>query len=88
MPQSSLRSISNDYARLNGSDYGHRTGSPRRGEREGERARPCKDKTPLNLVQLGAAYRRAIAPREKRARNRLHGSRTPFPRPSAHSALE
>lgn len=28
MPQSSLRSISNDYARLNGSDYGHRTGSP------------------------------------------------------------
>lgn len=34
MPQSSLRSISNDYARLNGSDYGHRTGSPS-GRRKG-----------------------------------------------------
>lgn len=40
MPQSSLRSISNDYARLNGSDYGHRTGSPeRRKGRSSGRAR-------------------------------------------------
>lgn len=31
MPQSSLRSISNDYARLNGSDYGHRTAPRDRG---------------------------------------------------------
>lgn len=55
MPQSSLRSISNDYARLNGSDYGHRTGSETEGGSGA--ARPCKDKAALNLVQPGSVHR-------------------------------
>jgi len=72
MPQSSLRSISNDYARLNGSDYGHRTGSETEGGSGA--ARPCKDKAALNLVQPGSVHRdyRAVLP-----------PKTPFPRPMA-----
>lgn len=74
MPQSSLRSISNDYARLNGSDYGHRTGSETEGGSGA--ARPCKDKAALNLVQPGSVHR------DYRARL-ASTPKTPFPRPMA-----
>jgi len=48
MPQSSLRSISNDYARLNGSDYGRRA-------RALALARPCKDKAAAAVAIVQAA---------------------------------